>query len=175
MSSSEANATGLQDAVGRNSEPIAGADHADSLPAPFQYFASFWHQHKQGAGLPSFDILNLRGAPPVLASGIVFAAEDCGVMGVDFRVHCAGEPFEFYYRRDIRGCRLGDLFDVGTVTRRRARYARILVGGMPDYSRRRRSRIPGREIVWIERIYAPFADDSGAPAFIGGVVKLAYA
>lgn len=155
--------------------PIAGASNIDTLPAPFQYFAAFWHRHRPEGGLPTLAILKRSDAPPVSSSGIVFAAETRQDETAGFRVHRASDIFDFYYRRNIRGCRLDELFEPNSAARRRERYSRILNGDRPDYAKRRRSRVPGREIVWIERIYAPFADESGTPSFVGGLVKLAYA
>lgn len=155
-------------------DPIAGVTQASTLSAPFQYFAAFWHMHSADGDLPGLRVLEQPDAPPVLSSGIVFAAQDVDGGVPEFRVFKASDQFEFYYRRKIIGCRLDELFESRVAHRRRERYARILGGGMPDFSKRR-SGIPGREIVWIERIYAPFADDKGAPAFLAGLVKLAYA
>ncbi len=175
MSSGGPSAAKLHDASDWSPAPITGAGRIDAIPAPFQYFAAYWHKHRAEGGLPLLDILEKPAAPPISASGIVFAAEAGEGTVPDFRVHRASDLFDFYYRRNIRGCRVEDLFEARSAARRRERYAHILHGDEPHYSNRKRSRVPGREIVWIERIYAPFADESGAPAFIAGLVKLAYA
>lgn len=174
MSIGGSKAASPTDATAWRPDPIAGVAQASTLSAPFQYFAAHWHLHNADGELPRLRTLEQPDAPPVLSSGVVFAVEDADSGVPDFRVFKASDQFEFYYRRKIIGCRLDELFEARAAHRRRECYARILCGGMPDFSKRR-SGIPGREIVWVERIYAPFADDKGAPAFLAGLVKLAYA
>jgi hypothetical protein len=154
---------------------IAGVSHIDALPLPFQYFVTYWYQHCPAGGVAPITVLDQPSAPPISFSGIIFRAEPSEAEKLNFRIVRACEAFDFYYKRRIEGCTLDDLYRPDEAARQKQHYADILGGCRADFLKRRRSRVPGREIVRNERIYAPFAADDGTPVFIVGLCKLSYA
>jgi hypothetical protein len=155
--------------------PVGGASQLDELPISFQYFVSHWHDQRPDDGIPPLTAMDQRSAPPMETSGIVFVSEPNGPERLDFRIFRASDAFDFYYYRSVVGCRLDDLYDAEAAELRRQRLGRILRGTRPDYSKRRRSSVPGRGIVWVERVYAPFAGVAGEPTYVGGLCRLSYA
>ncbi len=158
-----------------DSPMIRGTSNPRAMPLAFQEFAAYWHEHADVDAAPPLDVLDARNAPPFTTGGIVFDAEPRAAGGWHFVVRFAGEAFAFFFQRDIAGNTLDQLFSPAAARTATERYGAIMDANRPSYSNRRRSWIPGRELVWVERIYAPFTDADGAPAHLAGLSRLSYA
>lgn len=154
---------------------IRGTSDPRTMPLSFQEFAAYWCEHAGADRAPPLDILDARDAPPFAAGGIVFDAVQQPAGGWHFAVRFAGEAFAFFFQRDIVGNTLEQLFSPAAAQTATERYGAIMDAKRPSYSNRRRSWIPGRELVWVERIYAPFTDTKGEPVYLAGLSRLSYA
>jgi hypothetical protein len=154
---------------------IRGTSDPRALPRSFREFAAYWHEHATGDRAPPLDILEARNAPPVADGGIIFDAEPRAGGGWRVAVRFAGDAFSLFFKRDIVGLTLDELFPPAAAQATTERYAAMMDANRPSYSSRRRSWVLGRRLVWVERIYAPFTDTAGAPAYLAGLSRQAYA
>lgn len=140
----------------------------EALHPDLQFFLDYWRGlHGPDGSLPKRSDVVPFDLKPLLPGLIIFDVCRQPDGGYRYRYRLVGSDHDRANKRSLTGLFLDEVHTPVELSQVQPVYREILESGAPHYWTRANA-LPGREITSYQRVLAPFADRSGAAAFLIG-------